>query len=573
MPIVRSLSRSSSRYSIDDPLRSPTSRAGEGPPDQYIRPPRGVSASACTSSRTASSRPGPNQRSSSGVSGISFAAHATCAAHDERVLRVHDRAFGRSPRQLGGVRGVPLVELVVARDEHGDRSPARTPRSPRLLPHRGEGAGEAVQDHRVEPADVDAELERVRGRDAEQPSARQLELERAAFLGEVAGPVRGDPIRELGRGGREPAARVLRDDLGTAATAGEREGLVHRAHEVRHELGGLDVGRRARAGVRVEERSLPAREHAFGTRRGVVDDRLDVESAQRARELARIADRGAREEERGRGAVVLAQPAEAAQYVRDVRPEDAAQCVQLVDDDVLQSHEERRPTLVRRQDAHVQHLGVGEHHVRVLARPGPVVARGVAVVRDGAESGHEPRAQRSQLVLRERLGGKEQQRGVAPVFDDRRHDRRLVAQRLPRRGAGRHDRHCAGRATRRSRRPGARTDCVDAARVDALRDLGVQRVGELRGSGRAVRAALRDGRSGRSAPGRRRDRRARSTHPCSARSPVTSTRGYRPPAPLGADERLVVSAGSRRWRRRGSRRRGAARRRRARGIGRRCTGS
>ena len=52
----------------------------------------------------------------------------------------------------------------------------------------------------------------------------------------------------------------------------------------------------------------------------------------------------------------------------------------------------------------MQHLGVGEHDVRVLARPGAVVAGGVAVVGDGAQAGDEPRAQRPQLVLGERLG-------------------------------------------------------------------------------------------------------------------------------------------------------------------------
>ena len=68
VPIVRSLVVGRSRrYSIDDPLRSPTSRAGGARPPSTSCPPRGFSRSACTSSRTASSSPAPNQRSSSGV--------------------------------------------------------------------------------------------------------------------------------------------------------------------------------------------------------------------------------------------------------------------------------------------------------------------------------------------------------------------------------------------------------------------------------------------------------------------------------------------------------------------------
>ena len=125
---------------------------------------------------------------------------------------------------------------------------------------------------------------------------------------------------------------------------------------------------------------------------------------------------------------MLAQSTQPAQHVGDVRSEDAAQGVQLVDDDVLQAHEERGPPLVRREDPHVQHLGVGEHDVGVLAGPGAVVAGSVTVVGDGAQTGHQPRAQGAQLVLRERFRGKEQERGVARALDDGRDDGRLVAQ-------------------------------------------------------------------------------------------------------------------------------------------------
>ena len=395
-------------------------------------------------------------------------------AHDEGVLRVDDRVLGRALRQLGGMRRVPLVELVVARDEDRRRTAAGAPGPPRLLPHRGERAGEPVEHDRVEAADVDAELQRVRRGDAEQPPARQLELQRAALLGEVARAISTDAVDELGRDSGEAAARVLRDDLRAAPAAGERERLVVGAHEAREQLGRLDVGGAARTRVRVEQGPLPAREHPLGTRRGVVVDLADVEAAQRARELARVADRRACEEERGARSIVLAQPAEAAQHVRDVRAEDAAQRVELVDYDVLEPHEERRPPFVRRQDPHVQHLGIGEHDVRVLARPRAVVGGRVTVVGDGAQSRNEPGAQRAQLVLGERLGGEEQQRGVAPLFDDRRHDRQLVAERLARGGPRGDDDalpivECVERGGLVRVQPG------DAAGAQPGRDLGVQR--------------------------------------------------------------------------------------------------
>ena len=45
-------------------------------------------------------------------------------AQHERVLGVDDRALGRAAGQLGRMRDVPLVELVVAGDEHRGRAPA-----------------------------------------------------------------------------------------------------------------------------------------------------------------------------------------------------------------------------------------------------------------------------------------------------------------------------------------------------------------------------------------------------------------------------------------------------------------
>ena len=141
----------------------------------------------------------------------------------ERVLRVHHGRFGRAAEQLAGVRGVPLVELVVAGDEH--RRCASRPASgpPDLLPQRCERPREAVEHDRVERADVDAELERVRGRDAEQGAVGERAFELATLAGEVAGPVRRDPFRGPGAVSASIVARVGRDELGATPRAGERE--------------------------------------------------------------------------------------------------------------------------------------------------------------------------------------------------------------------------------------------------------------------------------------------------------------------------------------------------------------
>src|SRR6516225_8905417 len=97
----------------------------------------------------------------------------------------------------------------------------------------------------------------------------------------------------------------------------------------------------------VEQRALPARQNALGAWRTIVVDLFDRQPAQRRRQLAGIADRRARETEHRIGAVVLADAPQSAQDVSDVTTENAAQRVELVDDDIAQTHEERGPALVR----------------------------------------------------------------------------------------------------------------------------------------------------------------------------------------------------------------------------------
>ena len=217
------------------------------------------------------------------------------------------------------------------------------------------------------------------------------------------------------------------------------------AHETRQQLGGLEVGRRAGAGVLVEQRSLPAREHPFGSRRAVVVDLLDRQPAQLARELTGIADGRAREAEGGVRAVVLADSSQAPEHVRDVTPEDSALRVELVDHDVSQSHHERGPALVRRQDA--RRGACRDSSAPRWRSCGPTIGR-----RCSCRRRRSPRAGRARATTATRgswswasaLVGKMSKRRVTPVFDDGLDDRHLVAERLPRCGAGRDRDACAG---------------------------------------------------------------------------------------------------------------------------------
>ncbi len=88
--------------------------------------------------------------------------------------------------------------------------------------------------------------------------------------------------------------------------------------------------------------------------------------------------------------------------------QNAAIVVQLIDHHVAEVFEKALPLGVVRQDACVQHVGIGDHQIAARANGLARVLRRVAVVSKGAHFIAEllgPAIEFHQLVLRKRLGG------------------------------------------------------------------------------------------------------------------------------------------------------------------------
>ena len=99
---------------------------------------------------------------------------------DLRVLRVEADALVARVQQQAGLADEELVQRVLVGDEDGEAVAGAAPGAARLLPEGGAGAGIAVDDHRVEAADVDAELHRVRRAEAEELALEELLLDGSA---------------------------------------------------------------------------------------------------------------------------------------------------------------------------------------------------------------------------------------------------------------------------------------------------------------------------------------------------------------------------------------------------------
>ena len=346
------------------------------------------------------------------------------------------------------------VDRLVASHEHAERRLPVATGSSHLLPERRPRAGEAHADDGVEPADVDAQLERVGGGQAEQVARAEPVLQGPPFLGQVPAAVGGHPGGQLGGDLAEALLRASGDGLCPSPGPREDEGAGAVQHQVGEHVGRLAArgppARRLRRVRGADQGRLPERDRARAVRRGVVGHGHHVEPGEPPRRRLRLAHRGRREHHDGLRPVVRAHAQQPAQHVRDVRTEHAPVVVALVHDDDPQSCEQPCPALVAGQERVVHRVRVGEHELRVVARPRPLVERAVAV--DGGRPDERcavlVAGQTAQLVGGERLRGRQVERGggavptdrvARPTPDERVERRDLVGQRLPRGRARGHD--------------------------------------------------------------------------------------------------------------------------------------
>ena len=166
--------------------------------------------------------------------------------------------------------------------------------------------------------------------------------------------------------------------------------------------------------------------------------------------------------------------------------EDATVDVRLVHDDETEVVEEVAPQVVPGQDPDVEHVRVGEHEVGPATDLAPPLRRSIPVVDRRADSCEPELAERTGLVLRERLRRIEVERARVPVGGKCVEHRQVEGERL----AGcrtRRDDHVAAAARRRIRLGLVPVELVDHAARERLPQCGVERGGEGRRSSLAGR--------------------------------------------------------------------------------------
>ena len=362
------------------------------------------------------------------------------AVQHPRVRVVEDRGLHRPAEQRLGLAHEVLVERVFARDENREAGTAATCPAP-LLPQRRHGAREADRDRAVEAADVDSELERVGGGDAEQLAGHQALLDLAPLRRRVAGAVRGEP----GSGLRLDAfGGEAVDELDGLTALGEADRAQVALDEGRQQARGVAERACADTELRVDQLRVPERDRPLGPWGRVAVDHRRRLAEQRFGQLGCVRDRRRGQNELGLGVVCAGKPAEPPEHVGDVRPEHSAVDVRLVDDHVAEVREHVAPAVVMRQDAHVEHVRVRQDHVRPLPDLPAPLSLGVPVVDRRLDPLHAELAERARLVLSECLRRVEVQRSALRLAGEQVENGQVEGKALPARGARRHDRVAAG---------------------------------------------------------------------------------------------------------------------------------
>jgi hypothetical protein len=338
------------------------------------------------------------------------------------------------------VAGEVLVEGIARAHEHPDRGALAAPGAAETLLGARDRARVRVQDAHVQGADVHAQLQRRGRNDAVEAARAELRFLVAPLGRQVAAAIGGNS-RGLARIAVVDVFQVLGQHLDFQTRVREDDGLESHPDRQARDARRLRARGGANPEVGVDHRRVPDEQVLAAAGRAGLGHRGDRAAQEFLGELGGVRDRGRAEDE---GRARLVEPADALQppdEVRHVRAEHAAVGVQLVDDHEPQRLEELRPLGVMGQDALVEHVRIGDDDVALGAHRLARIARRVAVEGAGANAEVARRVELEDLrdlVLRERLGGKEIERFRA-ALEGGVDDRQVVAERLAR--GGRRDHH------------------------------------------------------------------------------------------------------------------------------------
>ncbi len=198
---------------------------------------------------------------------------AQVGEQDVEVVRVEPGFLRRALEQELGVVDHVLVDRRAGGHEDRHARPLAPARPPELLPRGRDRARVAGQHGDVQPPDVDAQLQGVRGDDPEDLAVPQATFDGPPFGREVAAAIATDPAaRPVVLAQR--LAQAGQEDLHRGPRAAEHDRLAAGAQEGQRPALGERRRRSTGAALRMEDGRVDQQDVALAGRRAVAVDQL-----------------------------------------------------------------------------------------------------------------------------------------------------------------------------------------------------------------------------------------------------------------------------------------------------------
>lgn len=358
------------------------------------------------------------------------------------IIGIDDGQFRRTRKEIVGMPQKILIQRVVPGHQNNGGFSQGPSHAAAALQRRRDRARIAHQNADVQTADIYAQFQRAGGNDGQQFAGGHARFDLAAFLRQETGPVGGNAPGKGPFHGSGPQAHKLRHPPGAAIHNGTQAARHGRLEQINGRA--CRTLRRFKKNIMPRAPGRPGAIHDHGSAPALLVRSRRGQTRQRRRQLAGIAH-GGRTENKGRiGAVAGRKTGKATEHPRHVRPENAPIDMRFVNDNVGKARQKGGPLLMMGQNAQMQHFRIADQHGgRPEPNLAPGIVRRIAVIqRNGGARLFRPclhqRPERSHLILRQRLEGKEIQRpgiGIAQKF---RQHRQGIDQAL---AAGRGRRH------------------------------------------------------------------------------------------------------------------------------------
>ena len=286
------------------------------------------------------------------------------------IVRIDHSVFGTLAEQILGVNHEILIHRRVLRNKEHHRFIATASCAACLLPETGDRPWITHQDAGVQTADIDTEFQRVRTGDAKNLLAYESLLNLPTLLREVSAAIGMYGFRKLPRDRPQQIATILEDQFRRQTCPNKGDRLYSALHQFRHEVDSLPkrtatitpatplIRLATRSGV--NRRRVPHDESFRTARRTVMINQRHRPTGDTLCVLLRIADCSRAANKLHVSPVVAADAVQPTEHIGQVRAENPAVRMHLIDHNIPKVSEKSIPSGMVRKDALVEHVRVGQ---------------------------------------------------------------------------------------------------------------------------------------------------------------------------------------------------------------------